>query len=246
MKEKSSIKYLNFELTYPISEQIIEVSLNPNVKTLCLTASTAFGLADEQQLIFDYTIRVYRGKMAVRFKPLLLGSYFGLIKGYNANQQEVVRYYCRGKYQKKMPFARLMIALVGLFLLLSSLVFYNMNKKSKVGIKPLFVEPIDLVFSPNDTLYIGSTEAYNDALMLNARMHWANIAALDCDKYAHKSLKELYQLLNEEKINAIISNRSDIDTISLIWSDSYTCDGLRLGLSKTQKNTTIIQKFNHL
>lgn len=246
MKPQIPVVNLHCSLVYPASERIVELSVAEGSSSLSLdNSSQSFGLADEQQLLFDDTIQVYHGKAYLRFRPTKFGIYQTVIKGYNGNQEELIRYQCVGYYRRSFKNA---LVLSCLSLVVLSTLFLFRFRKVRANATPsgLVVQPIDIRVMPHDTFYVGSTETYIDPLMLNVRMSWANKITIDCEKYGHKSLKELYQLLNQRKIDAIVSNSPAADTLSILWSIPYTYDDLRLGLPRTKHNVMIIQKFNHL
>ncbi|MEA5404386.1 hypothetical protein VB776_15745 [Arcicella sp. DC2W] len=105
---------------------------------------------------------------------------------------------------------------------------------------------------PNsDTLYIGSTEEYIDHDMLLFRFQRYYKAKINTEKYKSRTLKELYRLLKDNKINCLVISIANVDTSSIVWSEPYAIDnigrnGLRLGLPKTKHNQFLIKQFNHL
>jgi len=103
----------------------------------------------------------------------------------------------------------------------------------------------------SDTLYIGSTEEYVDHEMLLFRFQRYYKAKINTEKYKSRTLKELYRLLKDDKINCLVISATNVDTSSIVWSEPYAIDnigknGLRIGLPKTKHNQFLIKQFNHL
>ncbi len=218
-----------------------EFILPSDITNIKLTGDIhVFGIADHDNLVYNDIIDCSDLRIYIRFKPKKYGEYTASIKGYNTKKEEILICDCKGFYNKPTRGLKRFDFLISLFLGIMSIYLYlNQSQDS------MLVKPFDIVINEKDTVFIGSTEEYCDPDILRYRLN----ANINCDRYSNKSLPELYILLNDRKIDFIVSPFDEIDTLNMVWSDSYAIDdrglnGLRLGAPKTQNNTSLIRLFN--
>lgn len=137
------------------------------------------------------------------------------------------------------------IKISALLAIASVVIIYNIKAKNGSISQSKDIHP------DSDTLYIGSTEEYIDHEMLLFRFRRYYNTKINTEKYKNRTLKELYRLLEDNKVNCLVISAINIDTLSMIWSDPYAIDnigrnGLRLGMPKTKHNQLLIKQFNHL
>lgn len=217
------------------------------ISSLCIIDQTGvFSLKDEENNIFSDTVIIHQSFALLCFQAPKSGIYRVRLKGFDINLQEIVVVELVGKcYNAKLRKGIL-------FFLVSASMFASFWLHSEKDWLFSFAseERKNIVLdSAKIILVVGSTEKYIDSDMLLIRFQRYYRVKVDCDTYSHKPLKELYRLLNEGKISCVVTPISNVDTLSIYWSEVYAIDniggnGLRLGVLKTESNIELIRQFN--